>query len=448
MSDTKKIVQNTFRIPRYESQTVEFKSAWTKEPIIKTLVAFANTAGGDLYIGVEDDGQPIGVGNPDQIVQSIASVVSDRITPSIVDCLSTEILQAGGMAIVHVHINPGRMRPYTTDAKKAEGVYLRVGSTNTRASLDDLALIVRQSSPTPFELQFSPVQTLTFTEMDLFCQDLGITIDPKKHLQYGFWDAKAGRWTNIAYLCSDQSPAECICTEFIDDGQQNPINIVKYKGSLFALLRDTLAYVSKTNLYSFSAPTDGSLQRVERYWIQPDVLREALVNAIAHRDYSEPIATRLTLTPSALTITTYGGLPGLDQDLVFSGMMTRCRNEHLAMLLMRLKLMEGVGNGFFVIRKAYPTQELDSLLELGPKRFTIRLPRVKPSIASSSTSSGSIKENIVQFLQTQQSASRREFEQALQVSRSNLILHLRTLVNQGVIKKIGRGPAVRYCLKK
>ena len=124
MSDTKKIVQNTFRIPRYESQTVEFKSAWTKEPIIKTLVAFANTAGGDLYIGVEDDGQPIGVGNPDQIVQSIASVVSDRITPSIVDCLSTEILQAGGMAIVHVHINPGRMRPYTTDAKKAEGVYL------------------------------------------------------------------------------------------------------------------------------------------------------------------------------------------------------------------------------------------------------------------------------------------------------------------------------------
>ena len=51
MSDTKKIVQNTFRIPRYESQTVEFKSAWTKEPIIKTLVAFANTAGGDLYIG-------------------------------------------------------------------------------------------------------------------------------------------------------------------------------------------------------------------------------------------------------------------------------------------------------------------------------------------------------------------------------------------------------------
>ena len=154
------------QLPKNESLTVEFKSVWTKDKIRKTLVAFANTVGGDLYIGIDDAGVPVGVVNPDEIIQALTSVIQDSIFPSLVNAVSTEILTIGeNLQIVRIHVSPGRFRPYSLDPKRSETVYIRVENTNRPASLEDLGDLIRANNVVPFERRISEQQNLTFSTL-------------------------------------------------------------------------------------------------------------------------------------------------------------------------------------------------------------------------------------------------------------------------------------------
>ncbi len=82
-------------IPSFESHTVEFKSQWREkdgQTIKKTLAAFANTAGGEIYIGVNDDGTVCGLENIQTVEESLYSFVRDGIYPSISSMVTTERL--------------------------------------------------------------------------------------------------------------------------------------------------------------------------------------------------------------------------------------------------------------------------------------------------------------------------------------------------------------------
>lgn len=98
-------------LPDHESLTVEFKSEWNEhkdgDPIKKTLVAFANTAGGDLYIGVDDEGNVVGLTDPGRVEEKLASAVRDNISPSLVGSIATEQLKIQGKSVLRVHVDAG-----------------------------------------------------------------------------------------------------------------------------------------------------------------------------------------------------------------------------------------------------------------------------------------------------------------------------------------------------
>lgn len=200
------------------------------------LVAFANTAGGDLYIGVDNDGRPVGVDCPERIIRNIATAAR-RICPSMIGCISAEVLRENEIAVVHVHVTAGNLRPYSMIPDRPEGVYVRTESASVPASLADIARIVRDTPITPFEAQPSAVQTLSFNAMNAFCAQAGVIIPPKRELRYGLWSGTLGCWTNLALLCSDQSSTELILTEFADDAMHTVVRTLKIKGSIFKALR-------------------------------------------------------------------------------------------------------------------------------------------------------------------------------------------------------------------
>ena len=399
------------------------------------------TDGGSLYIGVADNGEVCGVDDPDQICQSLASLVCDRIAPSIVSLLTIRTHAVGEKCIVQVDVEPGSERPYSTDPNKAQGVYIRLGATNNPALLPDLQQMVRASNPVPFESRPSPAQDLTFTAMQKYCLERQFSFDPNLHLQYGFRDPSTHFFSNLAYLCSDQAQTEIICMTFFDDKMLRPLNVRSIRGSIFELLDKASDYIAQNNVASFETPGDGSLERIEKYYVSPAVVRESLVNAIAHRDYSEPVASRISITPSNLIVSTYGGLPGLDEDAVFEGFMTRCRNEKLASLLIRLKLMEGVGAGFRQIRDAYPLQDIRDLLAIGPKRFTLKLPRVHAELA---VKADDLDVRIVDFIRAKGEASRQEVQEQFSLGRTQAGAKLKALVETRRLELIGRTRNIRY----
>ena len=433
------------QLPKNESLTVEFKSVWTKDKIRKTLVAFANTVGGDLYIGIDDAGVPVGVVNPDEIIQALTSVIQDSIFPSLVNAVSTEILTIGeNLQIVRIHVSPGRFRPYSLDPKRSETVYIRVENTNRPASLEDLGDLIRANNVVPFERRISEQQNLTFSTLQQLCQEQHFPLDPKSHLQYGLWDPALQSFTNLGFICSDQSSFAAVLMEFADNDKLLVKRSRRIEGSVFALMDAIQAFVRDTNTAGWTFPTDGSFTRTEHFFVPPLVLREAVVNAVAHRDYLNTAPITVQITPDAVEIFTIGGLPGLEPDQILSGMATNCRNPLLAALLGKLHLMEGIGNGFRQLRHAYLDDDLSDLLTMAPRHFIIRLPRRNPTASAKDA----VDNELLQFIRQHGNASRAQVQTFLNVSMSTANKRLLALVQRNILEKYGHGPATRYRLKK
>ncbi len=436
-------------IPSHESQTVEFKREWNEhkdgEPIKKTLVAFANTVGGDLYIGVDDDGTVVGLDDPSSIEEKLASTVRDNISPSIVGCFASEQMTVEGKTVLRVHVDAGPMKPYCLDPKTASGIYIRVGNTSSKASLDDIARMVRASNPIPYEDRAAFEQDLTFDYCMAFCHKHEINFDPKKNLTYGFWNAKWQAYTNLAAICSDQSTVRCVMINFADDERTTLLASEDVTGSIFKIFDRATEFLARSNYAWMEKPrnTPNPL-RVDHYFIDPRVIMEALVNMLAHRDYSVTPANLIHVTPSAIKIFTVGGLvEGLSIKSVVEQMATECRNKKLAHLLQKMHLMENRGSGFDLIRRYYPTTPLESLLSVDDSSFTIRLPRNQTLPFANNEH----YTRVLELLSRKAPVSRIEIQKHLGVSQTSAVNLIKNMLENGILEKTAEGRSTKYRVK-
>ncbi|MGH3938939.1 MAG: AlbA family DNA-binding domain-containing protein [Pseudonocardiaceae bacterium] len=132
-----------------EGKRVEFKRDLSAPgPVLRTLIAFANTAGGVLLIGVEDRTRDVrGLADPYAVEERLANLLADRITPRVVPEIEVLPWRSTYLVAVRMHLSPTRPH-YLASAGPVEGVYVRVGSTNRRA---DPALIAEMGRSARFE---------------------------------------------------------------------------------------------------------------------------------------------------------------------------------------------------------------------------------------------------------------------------------------------------------
>lgn len=434
-------------IPTKESLTIEFKREWNEkkdgEPIKKTLVAFANTAGGDLYIGVDDDGTIIGVSDASPLEEKLASTIRDAISPSLVSFVTTQRLTVSGKTILRVHVDEGAMKPYCLDPKTSSGVYIRCGNTSGPASIDDVARMVRENNPVPYERRIAFEQDLTFNDCLAFCRERGVEFDPKLNATYGFWDRKRNAYTNLAWLCSDQSPAAVVMVNFRDNDKLIMTDSARVTGSIFKLYDEATQFIARTNYSWTEKPSIGRAERIDHYIIDPRVILEALVNMIAHRDYSQQPPNIIHITPASIEMKSFGGLmDGLNVDDIADLMATECRNSGLARLLQTVRLMENRGSGFSRIRAFYRQLQITDLLRVNTNSFTIRLPR----LAADAYFEKPEYKNIATYLATRGASSRQAIQTDLGLSQTVTINLLSEMTKAGLIKREGGSRSIRYRL--
>lgn len=366
-------------IPKSESQKVKFilvqKEAVEGSDLEKTLVAFANSLDGDLYIGVGDRGEIIGVESPEQVEERLLSIVGNTISPSLKKFITTDRMIVDGKVIIKVHVKRGDSRPYCLNPFDL-GIFVRIGTTTCPASIDDIARMVRDSNPIPFEERISLEQNLTFDYFSRFCAERGLEIDPKINLTFGLWNNKLQAYTNLAYICSDQNDTAVVMINFADNDKMEIIDSDRVVGSIFKLYEEVTSFVAKSNYAWLEKPSQPNAERIDHYFVDPRVILEATVNMLAHRDYSKKPANLVHITPDSIQLTSVGGLvDGLSIEDIAERMATECRNKKLAMLFNMLKLMESRGSGFRRIRNSYKTKSIEELLSVSETSFTITLPR-------------------------------------------------------------------------
>ena len=169
-----------------ESETLELKEI-VVEDIKKEIIAFANSAGGTLYVGVADDGGIVGVENPDMVIQQISNMVRDSIKPDITMFIRYTAKNVERKQIVAVEIQRGTERPYYLAKKglRPEGVYVRQGTSSVPATSTAIRRMIKDTDGDSFEAMRSLEQNLTFqaAEKEFVLRDLAFGVSQMKTLK-------------------------------------------------------------------------------------------------------------------------------------------------------------------------------------------------------------------------------------------------------------------------
>lgn len=437
-----------------EGKNIEFKRQYTDD-IKYAVLAFANTEGGTLYIGINDDGSVEGVENPDAVMLQVMNMIRDTIRPDItvaVDC-STELME--NKHVVVLTIQRGVARPYYLANKgiRPAGVYVRQGASSVPASETAILQMIKESSGDVYEEARSLNQNLTFKEAEAYFA--------KKHMQFGDAQKRTlqlisadGTYSNLGMLLSDQCIS--IIKLAVFEGSKKTVfhDRKELSGSLFNQLEDAYAYINQFNYTRSEFP---GLERVDTRDYPPEAVREALLNAVIHREYGIGGPTLISIFDDRIEFVTIGGLvKGLSLADIKLG-VSMLRNKNLANVFYRLHLIEAYGTGLLKIDECYADCAVKPQLLATDNAFKLVLPninfaakRVKNYSLADESKTASKKEEryqiVLELARKNSLVTRSMIEKALHVSTSTAVLVLKKMLQLGLLKKYGEGRNVSYSL--
>ena len=186
-----------------EGMRVEFKREYA-ETIRKTVVAFANTEGGTIYIGIDDDGCIVGVDDPDDVQKKVVSSCHDGIAPDIMPFFSCNRTVMDGKDVIVVDVGRGTSCPYYLQNKgiRPEGVYVRRGSASIPASQAEILHMIRVTGDAHYEEERSLVQELSFPALERVFAERGLELGAAQMRTLGI-RAADGEYTNLGRLLSE-----------------------------------------------------------------------------------------------------------------------------------------------------------------------------------------------------------------------------------------------------
>ena len=428
-----------------ESETLELKEI-VVEDIKKEIIAFANSAGGTLYVGVADDGGIVGVENPDTVIQQISNMVRDSIKPDITMFIRYTAKNVEGKQIVAVEIQRGTERPYYLAKKglRPEGVYVRQGTSSVPATSTAIRRMIKDTDGDSFEAMRSLEQNLTFqaTEKEFALRDLAFGISQMKTLGILNTD---GIYTNLGLLLSEQCAHTVKAAVFEGINQSIFRDRQEFTGSLLQQMNEVYEYIDRRNQVH---STFDKLRRIDTRDYPEVAIREALLNSLVHRDYSFSASTLISVYDDRIEFTSIGGLPaGVSLDDIMLGLSV-CRNPKLANVFYRLELIEAYGTGMKKIMGAYENSNKKPVIETTDNAFKIILPNLNEDVGSLPVAdAGSEAERqVLEFIKKNGSISRKETETAVNLKQTAAGRLLSKMIQKKLIVQIGQGKNTKYRL--
>ena len=438
-----------------ESITCELKQEYTDE-IKKTVVAFANSEGGDIYIGIQDDGIVCGVRNSDEIMLKASSSIRDSVSPDLTNITNITVSKIDSKNVVKIHVERGASRPYYLTGKgiRPEGVFIRLGSSTIPASQNAILKMIKETGNDSFERGRALFQNLTFKYTKKEFKNRNIQFENAQKRSLHFKDNN-DLYTNLAWLLSDQ--CDCNIKLAIFQGVDKSIfkDRLEINASVLEQLEKAYEYIEKNN--RIRAEFNG-LHRVDKNDYPEEAIREALLNAIVHRDYSYSSPILISMYDDRLEILNIGGLlTGVSYEDIMIG-VSASRNPHLANIFYRLKLVESYGVGISKIMNSYADFSIKPKIEIGPNSFKITLPNVNyykdkefisPSKFDDKTYNLSKTEKmVVNYLQKNKKASRSNIQTAIGKSQTSTIVVLKSLLDKKIIIRLGNNRNSVYKLNE
>ena len=431
----------------FESENVEFKSIVTGD-LYKEVIAFANNGGGVIYIGVDDSGNEIGVTDVDDTYTKITNGIRDAISPDVTVFCKYSLNENN---VISITISEGARKPYYLKSKgiKPGGVYVRQGASSVPASEDQIRLMIKMSDGDSFESIRSLNQELTFLSAKQAFEKYGVDFSENKYRALGITIDSDELFTNLGMLLSDQCKHSIKAAVFSNPENTNFLDNKEFTGSILKQLDEAYSYLMLNN--KNNAEFKG-LERVEHYSYPQEALREALLNALVHRDYSFSGSIIININESQIEFISLGGLlPGLSAEDIKNG-ISQPRNPKLAEVFHRLHLIESYGTGIRRIYALYRDCKKQPEIIVTPNTFKLILPNINYYSANGTAESDhraltAQQKIILRYIDENGEVTEEITQKLLDVKRTRAYMILKEMCDSEYIEVHGRGQNKKYTLK-
>ncbi|MDR0593667.1 MAG: helix-turn-helix domain-containing protein [Bifidobacteriaceae bacterium] len=374
-----------------ESKTREYKRDLSSpENVMRSVVAFANSAGGQIVIGVDDDRRVVGVDDPLGEEERLANLIADWVDPALVPAIELATIAGQTVLVVNVALS-GRRPHFVVKHGQRAAAYVRLGSTNREAEPGLVAELGRGARGEYFDKLPAPTQSLDDLDLAALERMLNRPLDNSALRTLSLVTADQGRLvaTNGGVLLAGKWREELFpfawaqCGRFRGEDRVDIYDQVEIHAHLPLMIGEMMAFLTK---HASKGAEFGGLRRRDVWSIPVVALREIVTNAVAHALYAgahSPI--RVAFMDDRIEVDSPGGLmPGLTVEDITHG-VSEIRNPVLARVFSEMNLMEQWGSGLRGVVKTLAAEGLPppDFVELpGRLRVVVHIRNHRPMIAA------------------------------------------------------------------
>lgn len=424
-----------------ETTRIEYKEILTKElDIEKEVIAFLNyKEGGYIYIGIDKNGKAIGVDDVDNCMLKLKDRIKNNISPSAMGLFDISEEKLDDKNIVKVTVASGIEKPYFKSkyGMTSKGAYIRVGTSAEQMPQEMIDRLFSMRTRNSIGRIVSNRQDLTFEQLRIYYDEHG------KRLNDNFARSlelltDSDKYNYVAYLLSDENG--------------NSIKVAKYSSldrcdltedneyGYCSLIKATKSVLAKLDIENRTAATITPVERKETPLWDKVALREAVINAIVHNDYSFEVPPKFEIFPDRLEITSAGRLPeSLTREEFFSGISIP-RNKELMRIYRDVELVESLGSGIPRILRAYGEECF---------KFTDNFIRItfpvsgqgksgeKTTQKTTQKATQKTAQKILHYIKQDASISRNKLAELCGISPDGIKWQLNKMQKNGVIRRVG-----------
>ena len=424
----------------------EFKVKLTNK-FEEEVISFLNTNGGNIYIGVNDKGDIVGInGNIDLLQRTIKDRLKNNIMPSTLGLYDVVVLEENNKKYIKIIIAKGSEDPYYIKGMglTPDSCFIRVGSSIQSMPYDMINNRVNKRTRTSLRNIVSPKQDLTFSQLKIYYEEKGFNINNNFLKQLDLY-TEDGKYNYNAYLLADNNTISIRFGKYegtnavdlienedfgncsIVKATKNILNIIEIENRIFTKIE--YPERKEIRMYDFAA------------------VREAVVNAIVHNDWSNEYAPKFEMFSDRLVISSNGGIqPSTTKEEFLEG-YSLPKNKELMKVFNDLDLVEQMGTGIIRILQSYDKKSF----EFFPNFIRVTFPFNKDKFREDTKENKELTEtqkSIINLMFDSPTITQETLSKLLGISIRTIQRNIKVLIDLGLIERTGATKKGEWIVKK
>ena len=426
----------------------EFKIKLT-DKFEEEVISFLNTNGGNIYIGVNDKGDIIGInGNIDLLQRTIKDRIKDNIMPSTLGLYDVIVLEKDNKKYIKVIIAKGSERPYYLKGMgmTPDSCFIRVGSSIQSMPNEMINNEFSKRTRNSLKNIVSPKQDLTFSQLKIYYEEKGFSINNNFLKQLDLY-TDYGKYNYNAYLLADNNS---ISIRFGKYDGINSVNLIENEDfGNCCIIKATKNILNKLEIENKTFTKIEYPERKEIKMYDYIAVREAVVNAIVHNDWSNEYSPKFEIFSDRLVISSNGGIQDNTTKEEFLEGFSLPKNKELMKVFNDLDLVEQMGTGIIRILQSYNKESF----EFFPNFIRVTFPfnENKFKLTKNEIQNSNITEtqnNIIGLMLDSPTITQETLARLLDVNIRTIQRNIKILMDMGLVERTGATKKGKWIVKK